>query len=244
VVTNENNNIPKVIHYCWFGKQPLPTLVQKCIASWKKYLPEYKIIEWNENNFDINMMDYTREAYEAKKYAFVSDVARFYVLYNFGGIYMDTDVEVLKSLDVFLDDEAFSGFEDNLYVAPGLIYGSVKGNKVTLKLLEGYSNQKFLNQNGEFNIKTVCEYTTELLTDFGLNVKKSSEVQCLNDITIYPKTYFCPTNHSNLLTNYSKNTYTVHHYAASWTSKKNFWTKLSATIKLLIKQALKKFSVQ
>ena len=103
--------IPKVIHYCWFGRGKLPKLAKKCIKSWKKYLPDYKIIEWNEDNFDINSNQYVREAYEAKKYAFVSDYVRLYALYNYGGIYMDTDVEVIKSLDEFLIHEAFSGFE-------------------------------------------------------------------------------------------------------------------------------------
>ena len=103
--------IPKVIHYCWFGKKPLPPLAVNCIDSWKKFCPDYEIIEWNEKNFDINSNTYVREAYENKKWAFVSDYVQLYALYNYGGIYMDTDVQVLKPLDAFLNDQAFSGFE-------------------------------------------------------------------------------------------------------------------------------------
>ena len=107
----EHNSIPKIIHYCWFGKNPMSEKAEKCIASWKEKCPEYRIIEWNEENFDIQFNNYVREAYSEKKWAFVSDVARLYALVNYGGIYMDTDVEVITSLDILLKNEAFAGFE-------------------------------------------------------------------------------------------------------------------------------------
>ena len=121
------NKIPKVIHYCWFGKNKLSKSAKKCIKSWKKHLPNYEIIEWNENNFDINCNEYVREAYKSKKYAFVSDYARIYALYNYGGIYMDTDVEVIKSLDKFLCNDAFAGLE-NEYSIQTAVMGCCKGN--------------------------------------------------------------------------------------------------------------------
>lgn len=134
--------IPKVIHYCWFGKKPLPELALKCIESWKKYCPDYEIKEWNEESFDINMYIYARQAYDAKKWAFVSDVARLYVLYQEGGIYMDTDVELLKSIDCFLENDAFSGFEDKKSVPTGIM-GAVKNNNVIKEFLDEYNEAFF-----------------------------------------------------------------------------------------------------
>ena len=120
--------IPKIIHYCWFGRNPLPSSVQKCIASWRKFFPDYEIKEWNEDNFDLDMYPYAREAYENRKFAFVTAVVRLYALYHEGGIYMDTDVEVLKPLEVFLDNPAFSGFEDEklLYNLISKLYLNIK----------------------------------------------------------------------------------------------------------------------
>ena len=133
--------IPKKIYYCWFGGKPLPKLAKKCIKSWKKFLPDYEIIECNENNFDLNCCDYVREAYDNKKYAFVTDYVRLYMLYKEGGIYMDTDVEVLKNLDCFLNEKAFSGFENEKYVPTGLM-ASEKGNEIIGELLNYYDNKK------------------------------------------------------------------------------------------------------
>ena len=111
------SKIPKIIHYCWFGRGEKPEIVKRCINSWKENLKDYEIIEWNENNFDININNYVKEAYENKKYAFVSDYVRVYALYNMGGIYFDTDVEVFKSLDEFLQEDSFWGFEEKDYIA-------------------------------------------------------------------------------------------------------------------------------
>lgn len=210
--------IPKVIHYCWFGKNPLPELTLKCIESWKKYLPDYQIIEWNENNFDVNICPYVKEAYEASKFAFVSDYARFYILYNYGGIYIDVDVEVIKPIDKFLEHEAFAGFESKKHVAPGLILGAKKGNKIIKEILDSYSNRKFLLDDGNFNLTTVVEYTTDVLLKYGL--KPNNSLQNVNEMVIYPKTYFCPLSHNSKKQNFSENTYTIHHYAGSWLSEK------------------------
>ena len=136
--------IPKIIHYCWFGGNPLPELAKKCIASWKLYCPDYEIKEWNESNFDLNYCDYVREAYDSKNWAFVSDVARLYALVTEGGIYMDTDVEVIKPLDNLLKYHAVSGFETETTIPTGLIAGE-KENPMLKELLYEYKNIHFTN---------------------------------------------------------------------------------------------------
>lgn len=212
-------SIPKIIHYCWFGKSPHPELVQKCIESWKKYLPEYEIIEWNEENFDINMNAYVKEAYEAGKYAFVSDVARFYVLNNYGGIYMDTDVEVLRPLDHFLQYEAFMGFESVDRVAPGLIMGSLKGNSVIKEILDLYSNTHFKLNKNIYNLTTVVTYTTNILLKYGL--RQNNSFQVIKNIAIFPKEYFCPLTFDDDKVDFTENTYTIHHFMDSWHTEKD-----------------------
>ena len=147
--------IDKVIHYCWFGYNPKSDLINRCIESWKKYCPDYQIIEWNESNFDVNMFDYTRQAYKEKKYAFVSDVARLYVVYNYGGIYLDTDIELKDSLDNFLGYDGWFNWESNLFIATGLGFGAQKGNKLVKDMLEDYKDKKFYKKNGSIDL-TPC----------------------------------------------------------------------------------------
>ena len=147
------NKIPKKIHYCWFGNNELPEEQKKYIETWKKHCPDYEIKEWNEKNFDINSNKYVKEAYEAKKFAFVSDYVRLHALYNEGGIYMDTDIEVLKSFDVFLKHTAFIGFEDLKHIGTGVI-GAEKGNKWIRLLLKDYDNISFYTKNGEIDLTT------------------------------------------------------------------------------------------
>ena len=131
---------PKVIHYCWFGRNPKPASVEKCIKSWKKYCANYEIIEWNEDIFDVNMNVYTRSAYEHKKYAFLTDYARLLIIYKQGGVYFDTDVELIKSIDDLLNDKSFFGFENNEYVNTGLGFGAEKGNEIVKLMLEEYND--------------------------------------------------------------------------------------------------------
>ena len=135
--------IPKIIHYCWFGGNKKPALIKRCIRSWKKYCPDYKIVEWNENNFDIHCIPFCEQAYEAKKWAFVSDYARLKVLLDHGGIYMDTDVQIFKNLDCFLNNEAFSCFENATHI-PTALMASAKGNRWMKMLLDDYDNRKFI----------------------------------------------------------------------------------------------------
>ncbi|MEH7159016.1 glycosyltransferase family 32 protein [Neobacillus drentensis] len=209
------NNIPKIIHYCWFGKKPHNDLIIKCINSWKRYLPDYKIVEWNEDNFDINCNEYVKEAYIAKKYAFVSDYVRLYVLYNYGGIYMDTDVEVIRNLDVFLSHYAFSGFENDNYI-PTAIMGSREKNTWIKKLLDYYDYKHFQKDDGSYDLTTnVVTITNITQKEFGVSL--NSEFFEINELlTIYPKEYFCPKSYETGKILLTKNTYTIHHFNGSW----------------------------
>lgn len=206
--------IPKIIHYCWFGRNPLPPLAVKCIESWKKYCPDYEIKEWNEDNFDLNYNDYVREAYEAKKWAFITDVVRLYALYTEGGIYMDTDVEVLKPLDIFLRHTAFSGFESEVNIPTGIM-ASEKGGKWAMENLLYYKSRHFILADGKLDLTTNVEIITEYMLNFGL--KRNNTYQDFkNLITIYPNEYFSPISAATKKKNITNNTYTIHHFYGSW----------------------------
>lgn len=223
-----DNNIPKVIHYCWFGGNPLPELAEKCIASWRKYLPDYEIKLWDETNFDVNCCVYTRQAYEAKKYAFVSDYVRFRVLYENGGIYFDTDVEVINSLSDIIAAGPFMGFEkssatvnDNSKtggVAPGLGLGVNPGLGLYREILEKYEKIHFLDAQGRPNYTTVVKYTTDVLLKYGLKLNNTLQKVC--GINIYPSDYFCPSSFSDRTVVITQNTRTIHHFAESWVPQK------------------------
>ena len=208
--------IPKVIHYCWFGNNPLPPLAEKCIASWKKYFPDYEIRQWNETNFDFSVCDYAAEAYAAKKWAFVSDYARFKILHDHGGLYFDTDVEVIRDLSPILEQGAFMGCEDVGSCNPGLALGAAPQMPFYKEMLDGYAQRHFLNPDGSYNLCTVVEYTTDLLKKHGY--VGTDDPEQIADITIYPKEYFCPMNPVDFELIVTDNTYSIHHYAASWVS--------------------------
>lgn len=231
-----NEIIPKTIHYCWFGGNPLPELAQKCIASWKKHCPGYEILEWNESNFDVTCCDYVHEAYEAKKWAFVSDYARLKILYEQGGLYFDTDVELIKPLDDIISKGGFMGREEDLSQAatpnlclgvtsslglgvnPGLGLGVSPGLSLCKELLEAYHSKHFVNKDGSYNLKTIVDYTTEILFKHGLN--NTNEIQFVAGVYVYPKEYFCPIDYITGELSITKNTYSIHHYSASWHSEK------------------------
>lgn len=213
--------IPKKIHYCWFGGNPLPELAIKCIESWKKYCPDYEIIEWNENNFDINYCEYVKEAYDAKKWAFVSDVARLYALVNYGGIYMDTDVEVLKSLDDILKYEAVSGFENEHSVPTGLM-GCKKNQELFKELLHEYNDIHFVRKDGTYDTTTNVVRITNICLKYGLKLNNSFQV--VNGFALFPKDYFCPKDYVTKKINLTKNTYTIHHFDGSWLSEEAKYT--------------------
>lgn len=208
--------IPKVIHYCWFGSSPKSDLIQMCIESWKKYCPDYEIIEWNEENFDINSNAYVKEAYEAKKWAFVSDYVRLWVIYHYGGIYLDTDVELLKSMDSFRKDEAFFAFENDTYIATGLGFGAEQGHPVIKVLLDDYSNVHFRTESGFYD-ETPCPVrNTNVLLKLGL--QPDNTYQTVSGAVVYPKEYFCPKNGEGGELFLTEKTVAIHHYNASWYS--------------------------
>ena len=220
--------IPKIIHYCWFGRGPLPELAQKCIASWKKYLPDYEIKEWNEDNFDVNIIPYTAEAYQAKKYAFVSDYARFWILYQYGGIYFDTDVEVIRPMDDIIERGNFMGFETDpkpqlkadaseASVNPGLGMGVAPGLGIIKKMLDYYEGRHFEFIPGGIGQLTIVHIATEVLRKAGL--KQQQGIQQVDDMWIYPAEYFCPINLKTGRIHVRPNTRTIHHYAGTWQDK-------------------------
>ena len=207
------SKIPKKIHYCWFGKGEKNETIKKCIDSWKKYMPDYEIIEWNENNFDINYNDYCKEAYEAKKYAFVSDVARLVIIHENGGIYFDVDVEALKSFDDLLDYESFFGFEDDKYISTGIGFGAKKGNKLVKKILDDYENIHF-NKSGKLDLTPCPIRNSKVMEKYGIEL--NGKQQQKKDYIIFSKEYFSPKNPTTLEVNISDNTYSIHHFDGSW----------------------------
>ncbi|WP_286145259.1 glycosyltransferase family 32 protein [Bacteroides caecimuris] len=214
--------IPKIIHYCWFGGNPLPRSAQKCIDSWRKFFPGYEIKRWDESNYDVNVIPYTRDAYSAKKYAFVSDYARFDVLYREGGIYFDTDVEVIRSMDDIVEAGAFMGFETvkpgaHVMVAPGLGLGTEPGNPLYAGILEHYRSSLFLLKDSESNPVTVVTHATQILNEYGLKDDDKS-IQTIRGIKIYPPEYFCPRSTIDGKLYLTDNTRSIHHYAQTWQS--------------------------
>lgn len=208
--------IPKIIHYCWFGGSILPESALKCIESWKKYCPDYEIIEWNETNYDVTKNRYMDEAYQNKKYAFVSDYARLDIVYTFGGVYLDTDVEILKPFDGLLKLDAFCGVEQNSkYVALGLGFGGTIGNKTLKCILDAYNTMSFIN-DGEPDLTPAPKIHTKALYSLGYNYKES--VFNCGELTIFPSEYFCPQDFESGKLTITANTHAIHHYDSSWYS--------------------------
>lgn len=209
--------IPKIIHYCWFGGKKMPDLAHKCIATWQKIMPEYTLMLWNEESFDLNSNQYVKEAYQKKKYAFVTDYVRLWALHKFGGIYMDTDVEVLKPYDPFLFLPAFSGFETEYLVPTGVMASEMNGLWVR-RLMSYYENKPFILQNGSIDTTTNVTIISELMEKDGFKLKNS--LQNFNNIvTMFPKDYFCPKDVHGGLT-LTENTVCIHHFNGSWLSNK------------------------
>jgi len=217
--------IQKIIHYCWFGGKEKPNLVQKCIESWKKYCPEFEIKEWNESNFDVNSCDYVREAYNEKKWAFVTDYVRLWALFEYGGIYMDTDVEVIKSLDGFLNHAGFTGFEDDTYMVTGII-AAEKGLPLMKQLLSYYDNRRFVGENGALDMTTNTVSITQTLKDIGFLPNGTMQVN--DGFAIYPRDYFCPLDDATGRLNKTENTVAIHWFNKSWLpEKKRFRSKIT-----------------
>ena len=207
----------KIIHYCWFGEGEKPKLTQKCIETWKKFLPDYKIIEWNEKNFDVGCCRFVKEAYEARNFAFVSDYARAKALYENGGIYFDTDVEVLKSFDRFLSDEFFVGFEEKAFVGT-CVMGAQKGTPILKEYMAHYENAAYLNEDGTKYSDTNVLLLTRLLEEKGLE-RNDKEQTVDGYIKIYPRTFFSPYDYINGINYITDDSYSIHHFTLSWLPK-------------------------
>lgn len=218
--------IPRKIHYCWFGGNPLPESAQICIDSWKKYCPEYEIVRWDETNFDVNTCTYTKEAYDKKKWAFVSDYARFWILYHVGGVYFDTDVELIKPIDDLLLRGPFMGVEvdykgtanSDKLINPGLGLAAPPGLHLYKEILDYYQKLYFVMSNGRIDDTTVVKHMEKILRNHTL-VQESNEIIRCEEIFIYPKEYFCPLDYGTGELNITSNTRSIHHYTATWMEK-------------------------
>lgn len=217
--------IPKKIHYCWFGGNPLPEDVQKYIETWKKFCPDYEIKEWNEQNFDIHRNQYVEEAYQQKKWAFVSDVARIYALYTEGGIYMDTDVEVVRNLDPLLNVRGFLGFEGTQWIATNLV-GFEAGHELLKMFLDSYDYRSFVREDGTLDQTTNVEELTKLLVEHYQLVLNGEKQNLTEGITVYPTDYFSPYDYIQGKLNRTERTYTIHWFSQSWIGQSSVRRKI------------------
>lgn len=225
--------IPKVIHYCWFGRNPLPDSVKEMKKTWEKFCPDYKIIEWNEDNFDINQNNYCKEAYESGKWAFVADYARLKILYDYGGFYLDTDVEIIKLLDPLLTYNAVVGFESKNAIATCTI-GAVKNNDWIKFLLDDYNKRHFIDSHGNIDSTTNVKVITELTKKryhLNLNGKK---IIFGDNMVILPFDYLCAKSWKTGKISETKNTYTIHNFEGSWLSK-------TAQVKMILRRKICRF---
>ncbi len=212
---HQEMRIPKIIHYCWFGGGEMPPRYRKWMESWKKYCPDYEIIEWNEDNYDVHKSRYLSQAYESKKWAFVSDYARVDLINTYGGIYLDTDVELVKNLDELLKNDAFCGFETARHVAYGLGFGAVKGHPILRELKEYYDHTDFLKEDGAMDLTTCPVIQTGIMKKHGLSC--NGEFQVVGGMTVYPSRVLCGMSpHSFRIEIDPRYTYAVHHFAGSW----------------------------
>lgn len=221
--------IPKTIHLVWFGGKEYPNLVNNCIKSWTDVLPDYEIMRWDERSFDIEQNAYVKEAYTAHKFAFVSDYVRLYALYNYGGIYLDTDVQVVQSLDRFLETEAFSGFENYLMPVTGVM-GCEKGNMHYLNMLNEYSNLHFKTGDEQYDMTTNTIRITSYLSSIG--VKLNNRTQFVNGMSIYNNLFFCPEPEEVLMKRYQGQFFTIHHKMGSWIDNTNGGIGLNNVVKI------------
>ncbi len=213
--------IPRTIHYCWFGGSALPELAVRCLASWREQMPDWELKRWDESNFDVQSVPYTREAYRLGQYAYVSDYARLWVLYHHGGIYLDTDVELLRPLDDLVAQGAFMGQEqperpddNSLHCAMGLGIGCEAGHPFIGRMLEHYRTLHFVSRTGRQG-DTIVDITRQLLTDQTVEPLDHGVLRCAG-FTIYPWQYLCPLNYFTGQLEVQPETHAIHHYAASW----------------------------
>lgn len=211
--------IPRKLHYCWFGKSEIPEQYRYYISTWQKYCPDYEIVRWDESNYDVSKVTYTKQAYEEGKWAFVSDYARLDIIYTQGGIYLDVDVEMLQNPDILLTNSMFCGFEQGNLINTGLGFGACKGLTVLKNMRDQYKEVSFLNESGKMNLTACTKYQTDFLQKLGL--KRNGFMQKVGDITVYPRTVFAPYDFYGLQNHLTRQTISIHHYEASWLKGKN-----------------------
>ena len=226
--------IPKIIHYCWFGRGEKPELAKKCIASWEKFCPDFEIREWNEDNCDYLAMPFMAEAYAAKKYAFVSDVMRLIVLEQYGGVYFDTDVEVVRDISPLLSDEGFIGFENDRFVNSGQVMAAVPQHPVVQAMIEEYKKLHFTNADGSVNAVGCPHLNTDVMERFGL-VRNGLE-QVVAGVHVYPADRFNPLDSTTGRLNKTENTYSIHWYSMSWLPMR---TRMKAKLGRVVRRILR-----
>ncbi len=239
---NSNYRIPKLIHYIWLGTRELDKTSLKCMETWSKYLPDYEVKRWG----DVECADiikgnkYASQALAAKKYAFVSDYLRVYILYHYGGVYMDTDVQIFKNIDCFLNNEAFSCFENATQI-PTALMASVKGNAWMKTLLDDYDDREFVDKNGNMDVTTNVTLITNKSLEMGF-IPNAQEQVFGPGVHIYTKDYFCPIDTYSNKDVFTKNTYAAHLYNGSWTSPtRRMLSKFKKRLDLDLDRLLPKF---
>lgn len=210
--------IPKKIHYCWFSGNPMPDYLKKCMDSWYKYCPDYEIIRWDESNYDIEKNLYMKQAYEAKKWGFVPDIARLEILYEHGGIYLDTDVELVRSLNELLYQNAFTGVEKWGSINMGGCSGAIPKHSIIKKILDFRINERFIMENGLLNLTTCGYYETKPLMMLGM--KPNNVIQKIEDMSIYSSDFFQPYDYMSGETQLTVNTFSIHHFNGGWIDDK------------------------
>lgn len=214
--------IPKTIHYCWYGGKRLSHRAEQCIKSWRKYCPDYTIIQWDESNTDFSENEVLKKAFEEGKWALVSDIVRLMAVYKYGGIYMDTDVELLKPLDAFLAHKAYFGFENKFRINTGHGFGAEAQQAIVKELLDCYKKEIFWKTDGTYQFMACPKLNSKVFFERGL--EEGDSFQMLGEVAVYPSEYFCPKDYQTGRVRCTKNTYSIHHYAGSWLSfKQKLW---------------------
>lgn len=215
--------IPRKIHYCWFGRRKMPEFLVRCMDTWKKLCPDYEIICWNEDNYDVERIPFTREAYYQKKYGFVTDAARLDILYENGGIYMDTDVSLIKNLDDLLYQPAFTGVEKWGNINTGGMAGAVPEHPMIKEMLEVRRQFHFLLEDGSLNMETNGLYETVPFLRYGMRIE--DRLQRINGVTVYPSQVFHPYDYMSCQMKKNKDTYSIHHFYGGWMEKEDWLNK-------------------
>lgn len=234
------SKIPKIIHFCWLSGDPYPDSIQKCLDTWKRVLPDYEIKLWSKDTFDINSVRWVKEAFECKKYAFAADFIRFWALYNYGGIYLDSDIEVIKNYDDFLENTSFMGFE-YLGIPEAATIGAVPGVPWIKQCLDYYEGKSFYDENGSIKNQAV-PYLIRLVlkNNFGIDCKDNNTIQRFKDLVMYPYKYFSPKNYYTDEIEADENTVSIHRFASAWgpTAKRRWIMKLHIAVINVIGKSL------